>query len=138
MENRVAYINIFMVIFVFSLLLGDESMLHKAKLALAEGGQALTREEEIALERVRELEEMIAHLAEQDTMIAATDDDSKTREREKQIQKKLDEEHQKSKDGDYHREFHDAIRKNGGERLKEEWKKNCNSRPSNKRELNCY
>lgn len=56
---------------------------------------------------------------------------------EKSTQDKLNEEHEKARKGGYDKEFHEAIRNNGGERLKQEWKKNCNSKPLNKKELNC-
>jgi hypothetical protein len=60
------------------------------------------------------------------------------KDQDKSIQKELDKQHKKARDGGYDKEFHQAIRDKGGERLKEEWKSNCNSRPPKKRELNCY
>lgn len=55
-----------------------------------------------------------------------------------QIQRDLDEQHQKARDGGYDEEYHRAIEKYGGERLKDEWKKNCNNRTRETQELNCY
>ena len=55
-----------------------------------------------------------------------------------QIQKDLDEQHRKAREGGYDKEFHGAIEKYGGERLKEEWKKNCQNRTKDNAELNCY
>jgi len=95
----------------------------------------LTKEKR-ALESVIELEKTIAQESKQTQKevftVAQTSDSSKS------IQKKLDDEHKKARDGGYDKQYHDAIKNNGGERLKKEWKDNCNSKPLNKKELNCY
>lgn len=57
---------------------------------------------------------------------------------DRSVQKKLDEEHEKARGGGYDKEFHEAIKKNGGARLKKAWKDNCNAKPLMKKELNCY
>jgi hypothetical protein len=66
---------------------------------------------------------------------------------DKSTQDRLTEEHQKAKDGGYDKDFHRAIKENGGTRLKEEWEKNCKSRVMNSKdarssadlaEINCY
>ena len=93
--------------------------------AYAKGSQ-LTKKQ-MALQAVAELEKMLPGTG---IVIAETS--------EERIQKELDKQHQKARDGGYDKEYHRAIRDNGGERLKEEWKKNCNSKPLNKKELNCY
>src|SRR5438034_516293 len=49
---------------------------------------------------------------------AAAADDKKGKS-EKSTQDKLNDEHKKARDGGYDKEFHEAIKKDGGERTKE-------------------
>ena len=95
----------------------------------------LTKEKR-ALEAVIGLEKTISQVEKQSPKGIVTP--AQTTDSKKTIQDKLDKEHEKARKGGYDKEYHKAIKENGGDRLKKEWKDNCNSRPSNKRELNCY
>ncbi|MDP1759354.1 MAG: hypothetical protein Q8K77_06125 [Thermodesulfovibrionales bacterium] len=92
--------------------------------------------EKRALETVKELEKLIAQVEKESPTRSVTV--AQTAAPNKSIQEKLDKEHEKARKGGYDKEFHEAIKNNGGKKLKEEWKNNCNSKPLNKKELNCY
>jgi len=100
---------------------------------LLQENQAL-RNEKMALEAIIRIESEIAQVKAPGIVTAASGESKKS------VQDKLNEEHKKARDRGYDKEFHESIRKNGGERLKEEWKRNCQSRSTkpDQRELNCY
>lgn len=113
-----------------------------ASAAEAEKPQALARMAgKLAAEAVARLEKEIGGLGgASGARLTAVSDKA-----EKSIQEKLTEEHQKAKDGKYDDKFHEAIKNNGGKRLKEEWEKNCKSRvmkgtpgSADLAEINCY
>ena len=95
--------------------------------------------EKRARNAVRQLEKAIASRAPKVAATLAAADGKKDKP-EKSTQDKLDDAHKKARDGGYDKEFHESIKKDGGDRLKEEWKKNCQERSTkpDKRELNCY
>lgn len=102
--------------------------------------QSLDRET-LASRAVMRLEQEIGESTKTGGGIAVSASSEPKKETKKSPQDKLNEEHKKAREGGYDKEFHNAIRENGGKRLKEEWKKNCNSRPTkpkDQRELNCY
>ena len=58
-------------------------------------------------------------------------------EKRQSMKEHFDNEHKKAKEGDYHRDWHEAMRNNGGERLREEYNKWCYNRRLQEAELNC-
>ena len=98
------------------------------------------RAENFALRAVLRLEQAIATLAAANpNMLAVANNDKKD-----PVQEKLTHEHQKAKDEGYDKQFHEAIKRDGGERLKQEWQKNCRNRSMHGKpgsadlaELNC-
>ena len=88
-----------------------------------------------ALEAVLRLEKLIAVSDHEpiriSTMKAASTASSNS-------QKTIEDEHEKSKRDGYHRDYHDAIRKHGGKRLREEFNKHCNNlKQKGEAEVNC-
>ncbi len=119
------------------LLAADEN-----KATLPQQAKSLSAEK-LALEAIIRIEKGIAESDNPSKAIFAAD----TSRSKKSVQDRLTDEHQRAKDGGYDKEFHEAIKNNGGTRLKEEWKKNCRSRVMNPKdargsadlaETNCY
>lgn len=81
--------------------------------------------ENMALRAVLRLEQELGQLAAKSNIVQAAD------KKQESTQDKITKEHQRAKDNDYDKQFHSAIKENGGSRLKEEWSKNCRNRTMN-------